>query len=86
MKKLFFVLIILLSIFDLKGQISDDKKDEFNKYIREADGLFSQNKYVESKEFYEKALSLNPTDKYAINQRDKSIANSKNKTVFLLHG
>jgi hypothetical protein len=80
MKKLFFVLIILLSIFDLKGQISDDKKDEFNKYIREADGLFSQNKYVEAKEFYEKALSLNPTDKYAINQRDKSIANSKNKT------
>jgi len=75
MKKLFFVLIILLSIFDLKGQISDDKKDEFNKYIREADGLFSQNKYVEAKEFYEKALSLNPTDKYEINQRDKSIAN-----------
>ena len=80
MKKFFFTILFLFSFFNLKAQLSDDKKNEFNKYIREADGLFSQNKFIEAKDIYEKALSLNPSDKYALNQRDKSIANSKNKT------
>lgn len=80
MKNFFFTILFLFSFFNLKAQLSDDKKNEFNKYIREADGLFSQNKFIEAKDIYEKALSLNPSDKYALNQRDKSIANSKNKT------
>lgn len=53
---------------------------EFNKLIREADVQFSQNNFIAAKETYEKALSLNPTDKYALNQRDKSVSNSRNKT------
>ena len=80
MKNLFLILIVIVFNFDLKAQLSEDKKDEFNKFIREADGFFSQNKYVEAKDLYEKALSLNPSDKYALSQRDKSISNSKNKT------
>ncbi len=75
------VLFIFASLsFSSISQLSENNKNEFNKYIREADSYFAQGKFVNAKEMYEKALSLNPSDKYALNQRDKSISNSKDKT------
>ena len=80
MKKVFILFIIIISSFTLKAQLSDAKKEEFNKFISQADAFFSQNKYVEAKEIYEKALAINPSDTYAKNQRDKTITLSKKET------
>ena len=80
MKKVFILFIIIISSFTLKAQLSDAKKEEFNKFISQADAFFSQNKYVEAKDIYEKALAINPSDTYAKNQRDKTITLSKKET------
>ncbi len=72
--------ILSITSFSSISQLSESNKNEFNKNIREGDSYFSQGKFLEAKDFYEKALALNPSDKYALNQRDKSIANSKDKT------
>ena len=80
MKILLILFILITTSFSSISQLSESNKNEFNKNIREGDSYFSQGKFVEAKEMYEKALALNPSDKYALNQRDKSIANSKDKT------
>jgi epidermal growth factor receptor substrate 15 len=80
MKSLLFFFIVFFTSYTSIAQLVGDKKQEFNKYVRDADVLFSQNKFLEAKETYEKALSLDPNDKYVLNQRDKSIVNSKSKT------
>lgn len=80
MKSILFFFIVFFTSYTSIAQLVGDKKQEFNKYVRDADVLFSQNKFLEAKETYEKALSLDPNDKYVLNQRDKSIVNSKSKT------
>lgn len=80
MKNLIILFILITTSFSSISQLSESNKNEYNKNIRDADSYFSQGKFVEAKDMYEKALALNPTDKYALNQRDKSIANSKDKT------
>jgi epidermal growth factor receptor substrate 15 len=77
MKRFFILFLVVFASFSVKAQLSGDKKTEFNKLIREADVLFSQNKFLEAKLAYEKALAIDPADSYALNQRDKSVANSK---------
>jgi hypothetical protein len=80
MRVLLILFILSITSFSSISQLSESNKNEFNKNIREGDSYFSQGKFLEAKDFYEKALALNPSDKYALNQRDKSIANSKDKT------
>ena len=80
MKVLLIFFILLTTSLSSISQLSESNKNEFNKNIREGDSYFSQGKFLEAKDMYEKALALNPSDKYALNQRDKSITNSKDKT------
>jgi hypothetical protein len=80
MKVLLIFFILLTTSLSSISQLSEINKNEFNKNIREGDSYFSQGKFLEAKDMYEKALALNPSDKYALNQRDKSITNSKDKT------
>ncbi len=80
MKNIFFLLLILFSSLSVQAQLSPEKKNEFNKIIKDADMYFSQNKFLDAKNLYEKALELDPSNNYAISQRDKSISNSKGDT------
>ena len=75
----FLVLIsfVCVTFFNL-AQLDDAKKAEFNKFIRSADLLFSQNKFLDAKKVYESALEINPTDVYATKQRDKCVSNEQN--------
>jgi epidermal growth factor receptor substrate 15 len=75
----FLVLICFVCVSFLNlAQLDDAKKAEFNKFIRSADLLFSQNKFLDAKKVYESALEINPTDVYATKQRDKCVSNEQN--------
>ena len=56
MRNLFILVTLIISSFTLRAQLSDAKKDEFNKFITQADALFSEGKFVEAKDIYEKAI------------------------------
>jgi epidermal growth factor receptor substrate 15 len=78
-----YFVVLFISLFlnnSIFAQLSEEKKAEFNKLLRQADLLFSQNKFLEAKGAYESALAVNPNDKYALNQRDKSVTNAKDNT------
>ncbi len=47
---------------------TNDKKIQYDKYIKDADALFQQKKYVEAKKNYELALTQIVNDKYATKQ------------------
>lgn len=76
--KILFFLSLILS-FHSYSQLDETKKKEFGQLVRKADLLFSQNDFLESKKVYELALAIDPSDAYAIKQRDKCIANEKVK-------
>lgn len=77
---LVLICFFCVSFFSL-AQLDDAKKSEFNKFIRSADLLFSQNKFLDAKKVYENALEINPTDVYATKQRDKCVSNEQNISV-----
>lgn len=58
-----------------------DLKEKFDNYVKEADGYFENERYLDAKEAYEKALALIPTDKYALDRRDESIRLEKEKSL-----
>lgn len=55
---------------DLKNaeQAEIDKKNRFNKAIRQADERFNATSYLEAKKLYEDALAIDPTSSYAKKQ------------------
>ncbi len=79
MKGFLFALCCVFVSFWGTSQLTDAKKTEFNKLVRDADLLFSQNKFLDAKKAYESALVVNPLDSYASKQLEKCVANEKLK-------
>ena len=59
---------------------NQEKNEEFDKIISEADNLFDSERFIDAKEKYEEALAIKGNDAYALERREESIQKSKEKT------
>ncbi len=58
----------LLGLMMVAAELDKAMSERFTALIKEADILFSQNKYAEARNSYNRALSIKPADSYANNQ------------------
>lgn len=71
----------LLGLIMAASELDKAKAERFAALVKEADLLFNQTKYSDARNSYNRALSIRPTDNYALGQVKKIIDLLKNEQV-----